>query len=185
MESVNLPSINLLRVAAVVLGLGGVVPVASAQMIARPAPAVMPADYQFVVKAAYGGWGEVAAAQAALQNSSDPGIHNIANTIIADHTAANQELAALAAARGIAAPTTLDSARQGTVAMLHQMRGPAFDSAYLMQQSADHRVAIMLFETAAYSSPDPALRAFAQRQLPTLRRHLDMVSGAVRVALVR
>jgi putative membrane protein len=178
-------SMNLLKAAAVLLGLGGVVPAASAQMMAGPPPAVMPADYEFVVKAAYGGWGEIAAAQIALQNSGNPSVHQIANMMIADHTAANQELAGLAASRGIAAPTIPDSARQGTVAVLRQMSGPAFDSAYLMQQIADHRVGITLYETAASSSPDPALRAFAQRQLPVLHRHLDMVSGAARVASAR
>ena len=178
-------SVNLLKAAAVLLGLGAVVPAASAQMMASPAPAVMPADYQFVAKAAYGGWGEIAAARVALQRSGDPRIHALANRMIADHTAANQELAALAASRGIAAPTVPDSARQGTVAVLQQMSGPAFDSAYLTQQIADHRVAITLYETAASSSADPALRAFAQRQLPVLHHHLQEVSGAARLASAR
>ena len=47
--------VNLLKAAAVLLSLGGVVPAASAQMMASPTPAVMPADYEFVLKAAYGG----------------------------------------------------------------------------------------------------------------------------------
>jgi len=169
-------SVNLLKAAAMVLGLGAVVPAASAQMM-PPGPA--PADYQFIVMAAYGGWGEIAAAQAALRNSGDPRIHNIANMMIADHTAANQQLASIAAARGIAAPTTPDSARQGTLAVMQQMAGPAFDNAYLMQQMADHRVAITLYETEAASSPDPALRSFAQNTLPVLHRHLQMVSGGI------
>ena len=177
--------VNLLKIGAVLLGVGGVVPAASAQMKAGPGPMVMPADYEFVAKAAYGGWGEIAAAQIALQNSGDPRIRNLANMMIADHTAANQELAALAASRGITAPTTPDSARQGTVAVLRQMNGPAFDSAFLTQQVADHRVAITLFETEASTSADPALRGFAQRQLPVLQRHLQMVSGAGYVASAR
>ena len=105
--------------------------------------------------------------------------------MIADHTAANQQLASIAAARGIAAPTIPNSASQGTLTAMQQMAGPAFDSAYLMQQVADHRIAISLFETEAASSPDPALRAFAQNTLPVLQRHLQMVSGAGYVASAR
>jgi putative membrane protein len=105
--------------------------------------------------------------------------------MIADHTAANQQLASIAASRGIAAPTVPDSAHQGTVELLQQMTGPAFDSAYLTQQIADHRVTITLFETEAAASPDPALRAFSQNTLPVLQRHLQMVSGAAYVASAR
>lgn len=178
-------SVKLLRAAAVALSLGGLVPAASAQMMASRNAAVAPADYEFIVKAAYGGWGEIAAAQTALRNSGDPRLQSIANMMIADHTAANQQLAAIAAARGITAPTLPDSARQGTLEIMQRMTGPAFDHAYLMQQIADHRVAITLFETEAAISADPALRAFAQNALPILQRHLQAVSAAANFASAR
>ena len=177
--------VNLLKAAAVAFSLGSVVPAASAQMMAGPVSAVTPADYEFVARAAYGGWGEIAAAQVALRNSGDPRIRNIANMMIADHTAATRQLASVAAARGVTAPTVPDSACQGTVELMRQMTGPAFDGAYLTQQVAAHHLAITLFETEAATSPDPALRAFAQNTLPVLQRHLQMVSGAATVASAR
>ena len=141
MNPANLLSSNLLRAAAVFISLGSVVPAASAQMMPGPGPAslVMPADYEFVVRAAYSGWGEIAAAQTALRNSGDPRIRDIANMMIADHTAANQQLASIAATRG---HRRADDPGFGEPGHAHDDAadgGPAFDSAYLMQQVADHR----------------------------------------------
>src|SRR5690242_1556252 len=95
--------VNLLKAATVVFSLGSVVPAASAQMMAGPVSAVAPADYEFVARAAYSGWGEIAAAQVALRNSGDPRIRNIANMMITDHNVANQQLASIAAARSVTA----------------------------------------------------------------------------------
>ena len=183
MKSANRASLNLFKAATIVLGLGSVVPAASAQMMAGPAPSVVPADYEFVVRAAYSGWGEIAAAQTALRNSGDPRIRNLANMMIADHTAANQQLASIAASRGIA--PTIGFGQPGHARGDAADERAGLDRAYLIQQVADHRIAIALFETEAASSPDPALRAFAQNTLPVLQRHLQMVSGAGSIASAR
>src|SRR4051812_49960620 len=64
--------VNLLKIGAVLLSLGGVVPAASAQMMAGPGPMVMPADYEFVAKAAYGGGGGNAPPQGGLPKFGGP-----------------------------------------------------------------------------------------------------------------
>jgi putative membrane protein len=153
--------------------------------MATPAGVVTPADYNFVMQAAFGGWGEVVAGQMAQQRSADPGIRNLAARMVADHTRANQELAALAAARGITAPTASDPGRQGTVAMMQQLASPAFDHAYVTQQIADHRVAMALYQSEAASTRDPALRDFAQRQLPIIQHHLESLMAVAGVAYAR
>jgi putative membrane protein len=144
------------------------------QMASKP---TTPADYNFIVQAASGGLGEVAAGQLAPQRSTNPAVLQAAAMMVTDHTQANSELAPLAVARGITLPATPDPGRQGAVTMLQAMTGPTFDVAYAQEQAADHVVAVALFQSEAQSSLDPELRAFAQKYLPVLQRHLQTLTS--------
>jgi putative membrane protein len=162
------------HVAAVTLVFAFTAPGSFGQMASRP---TTPADYNFIFQAAYGGWGEVMAGQLAPQRSTNPAVLQAASMMVADHTQANQELAPLAMARGITQPTGPDPGRLGAVSILQPMTGPAFDIAYLQEQTADHVVGIALFQSEAQSSLDPELRAFAQKYLPVLQRHYETLSS--------
>ncbi|MBV9481611.1 MAG: DUF4142 domain-containing protein [Acidobacteria bacterium] len=159
---------------AVVLALAFTAPGSFAQI---PSGRTMPADYNFIFQAAYGGWGEVMAGQLAPQRSTNPAVLQAASMMVTDHTQANRELAPLAMARGITPPTTPDPGRQGAITMLQAMTGPTFDVAYLQEQAADHVVGVALFQSEAQSSQDPQLRAFAQKYLPVLQRHLQTLTS--------
>ena len=156
-------------VAAAALLFAFTAPASLAQMASRP---TTPADYNFVLQAAYG-WGEVMAGQLAPQRSTNPGVLQAASMMVADHTQANQELASLAMARGITPPNGPDPGRLGAVNIMAPMTGPVFDAAYLQEQTADHVVGIALFQSEAQSSLDPELRAYAQKYLPVLQRHYE------------
>ena len=183
--------------AAALVAVLGLPAAATAQMAASSMPAspaipaapiaagVTPADYNFIMQAGFGGWGEVSAGQIARQRSSYPAVQSMAVMLVTDHMRANQQLASLAAAHGIAAPTAPDPARQTTTGMLQQLSGPAFDQAFVTEQVAEHQVAIALFQSEAASSADPGLRGFAQQQLPILHHHFEMLTTASRVASVR
>ena len=47
---------------------------------------VTPADYNFIMQAAFSGWGEVADAQLAPQRSSNPAVLATAAMMVRDHT---------------------------------------------------------------------------------------------------
>ena len=175
---------QLVKASVLLAGIGVVAPAMGQSPSVQPA-GMMPADYNFVMQAALGGLGEITAGQVAQQRSTDTAVQNIGAMLVADHTRANQELAALASARGIAVATTPDPGRQGVVAILQQMSGPAFAKAFVDQQLAEHQVAIALFQSEAASSMDPELRAFAQRQLPVLQRHLESISSMANVVSAR
>jgi putative membrane protein len=161
-------------IAAATLACAVSAPVSYAQMAQKP---TTPADYNFVFQAAYGGWGEVMAGQLAPQRSTNPAVLQAASMMVADHTQANQELASLAAARGITPPTTPDPGRMGAVTILQPMTGLPFDIAYLQEQTADHVMGIALFQSEAQSSLDPEMRAFAEKYLPVLQRHYQTLSA--------
>ncbi|NQX54503.1 DUF4142 domain-containing protein [Pedobacter panaciterrae] len=57
---------------------------------------------------------------------------------------------------------------------LYTLDGAAFDTAYIQMMVSDHRNAIALFTQGAESS-DPDIKAFASKQLPTLRNHLQQI----------
>jgi putative membrane protein len=124
---------------------------------------------------------EIDAAQLALQASTNPAVRNLANMIIADHTALGQQVAAAATSAGLAppAPALLPPEQ----AMLDQLRaagtGMNFDMLYQQQQISAHQQAIQLMQNYAASGDVPALQTVASGAIPVMQRHLQMAQALV------
>jgi putative membrane protein len=158
-------------------------PVASGPpVVIAPGPAVVvapgaaptafvPADLEMIRHAAQDSAAEVRLAQLARQRSGSDAVRQLAERLLSDHTTASAELGALAQQRGVAVPVVLDPQHQAAEQRLSQLAGPSFDVAYLEQMIADHAKAVAMFERIAATAADPALRAWAARQLPILRQH--------------
>jgi len=130
----------------------------------------------FVQNAAIGGMTEVELSRVALARSKDAGVREFAQRMVTDHGKANEELMALAKAKGLALPTKLDSTHQAAVDGLRQSPDAGFDKIYIDHMSKDHEEAVNLFKTAAAETTmDAEIRAFANKTLPTLEQHRDMV----------
>jgi putative membrane protein len=125
-------------------------------------------DKSFLKKAAEGGMKEVAVSQAVLGNLTNPQVRDFASMMVTDHTAANNELMALAMAKGVALPPADPklmekwSDKTGNV-----------DKKYIHEMVEDHEATVKLFEKAA-KSDDADIAAFANKTLPTLQHHLQM-----------
>jgi putative membrane protein len=158
----------------VMLIAAGLVGLVSTQSMA----ALSKADQDFAQKAAAGGLAEVSLAQVAQQNAASPQVKQFAQRMIADHTQANQELQQLAQTQNMTLPREPDSKEQATQKRLSAMKGSAFDTAYARHEVEDHKQDIAEFQREAQSGQDPALKAFAQKTLPTLRQHLQMAEAA-------
>ena len=89
--------------------------------------------------------------------------------MVTDHTAANNELAALTASKGAELPI-LDA----DLASDWSKKTEKVDSKYVKEMLADHEDAVKLFEKGSLSK-DPEIAAFAQKTLPTLEHHLKLV----------
>jgi predicted outer membrane protein len=56
-----------------------------------------------------------------------------------------------------------------------KLSGVDFDREYIKHQVADHDKAVALFEKQSKNGKDPEVKAFAERTLPTLKEHQQMV----------
>jgi putative membrane protein len=133
----------------------------------------------FVDKAAAGGISEVETSKLALEKSASADIKVFANMMITDHSAANDELAALAKKHDLKVPDNTTLVKQAKEKIL-DMRGESFDAAYANNQVKAHEEAIELFKKEANTVTDDRvagateLKGFAQKMLPALEKHLDM-----------
>jgi len=140
-------------------------------------------DQLFAMAAADGGMTEVASSKLALQRATGADLKKFAQQMIDDHTKANRELMALAAAKGIAVPAALSIPHQAEYEVLGGLQGEEFDCAYAKQQFAAHICTVALFKAEAERGADPDVKAFASKTLPHLKEHLHMAHGLAKAAM--
>jgi putative membrane protein len=145
-----------------------------AQGAAPGASALAHRDRSFLKKAAKGGMTEVAISEAVMDQLSDAGVKALAQQMIADHTAANAELASLAASKGVGLPP-----QDPDLVTDWSKKTDGVDAKYLKVMLSDHEDAVKLFKKGAESA-DPAIAAFAQKTLPVLEHHLMMVQDQIK-----
>lgn len=150
-----------------------------------PMPRQMPASQgdpqAFVREASQAGMKEVADGRAAAATSSNAEIKAFANTMVADHEKANQELRELATRKqwplAPQAPDGMADRRESTTTSpaWRSLTGASFDRAYVAEQVRDHEKAVALFEVQSKEGTDADLKAWAAKMLPTLKEHHKMI----------
>jgi putative membrane protein len=151
--------------------------VASIAWAAAPAAS----DTQFVQKASASGLAEVELSKLAATNATSAEVKSFAETMVTDHTAANEKLTSIATGKGMKPATVPDADARAAIASLKAKQGAAFDRQYAEIMLKDHKKAVALFEKEATSGKDSDLKGFANDTLPTLKHHLAMatdLSGA-------
>lgn len=150
----------------------GIVALAATQAMAAPS-----ADKKFAMKAAKDGLAEVQLGQLAQQKAASPQVKEFGQTLVNDHTQANQELQQIAQGAGMTLPSQPSNKEQEAMQKLQNLSGPAFDKAFVRDEIKDHRKDIGEFQKEAQSGSDPALKAFAEKTLPVLQKHLQMAQS--------
>lgn len=141
--------------------------------VAAPVAALTPAS--FVTNAAVGGMYEVEAGRIAAERSTNPRIKALGAKMVADHTAAGNELKPIAAASNLTVPTALDQRHQGLIDNLRGATDQDFDRVYLQQQEAAHNETAMLLGDYGRVGDNEALKAWAAKTLPVVQGHQQMV----------
>jgi putative membrane protein len=131
-------------------------------------------DHLFAVNATRANLTEVAAARLALDKSDSAAVRGYARTMIADHTAAQKKLAAIAKDTKTTLPKRPTKLQRAEAARLSKLSGAAFDSAYLRRQVTDHRKALSTMLLELDTGTVAALRSFAAATAPVVRMHLSM-----------
>ena len=130
-----------------------------------------PGATQFLKEAASGGMAEVKLGGLAEQRAASDDVKNFGKRMVNDHTKANEDLKRVAAEKNVTLPSDVDHKDKEVYDRLSKLSGKAFDRAYMDLMVKDHEQDVAEFEKAARSK-DPAVQAFAERTLPTLKDHL-------------
>lgn len=134
-------------------------------------------DSAFYKHAAEGGIAEVETGTLAQHKSADASVKDFGAMMVKDHSAANEKLKRVAAAKNISLPTSPSVAQTANKAKLEVLSGKAFDKSYIKGMVKDHEEDIAMFEKEAQSGQDPDAKAYAAATLPTLRAHLRKIKA--------
>jgi putative membrane protein len=121
----------------------------------------------------------IGAGELALERSRSPAVREVAEMMIRDHSASQQQLQVeLDRMIGnFAVPAALDGRRQGMLDHLAQASDTGFDSAYLSQQGMAHQEAITMFSAYAEHGEQQLVASYARANLPVLRQHAEHVAA--------
>jgi putative membrane protein len=158
-------------VLALALGWVGLVDVGAETTEKTPAGVV--SDSEFLRRASAGGMAEVKLSQVAYLQAVDAQVRGIADLMVKDHIAGNDQLLALAKGINVDLPTAMEAPYQIKLDELKARKGAEFDKGYLEALRSDHEAMISLFETASRTASDPNVRKYANDWLPVLRAHLE------------
>lgn len=140
-------------------------------------------DRDFLVTAAQSGLLEIEASKLAAQRAENVDVRHFAELMVADHTAMDGELKALARSKNVELPAELSSDGRDTLEELREKAGRDFDEEYAEKIAVQaHEDAVDAFEDAAKDAEDQDVRAFAAKHLPQLKGHLEKGKVIARVA---
>lgn len=134
-------------------------------------------DSAFVMKALQGSMMEVELGKLAQQNTSNPRVKAFGEMMINDHQSAGNELRQIIGEKGWNIRTDDHSGHRDELKKLSDEKGADFDKKYISMMEKDHKKDIEEFEKAGEKLADPELKAFIQKTLPVLHKHMDSVNS--------
>jgi len=145
-------------------------------IIASAAAFAAAPDASFYKTLAQGGIAEVEAGKLAQQKGADPKVKDFGAMMVKDHSAANEQLKALAAGKGIDLPGSSSTSQMAAKAKLEVLSGGTFDKSYVEDQVKAHRETVELLKKEIATGQDPDAKAFAQNVLRTVESHLRAIN---------
>ncbi len=112
----------------------------------------------------------------AQQKGSSEALREFGATLAADHAEAKQQLAALATSMQMLPPTEPKAEAREEHDKLAKLSGIEFDREFLKGTVEDHETDIAMFQAVA-DAKNGAASDPAAKQLPTLKKHLDIAQA--------
>lgn len=158
---------------------------AIAFLLAASAAVADSPDSSFYKSAAEGGMSEVELGELAQQKASNAAVKDFGAMMVKDHTAANDKLKALAAAKQVSLPDSPSVMQKASKTKLNILSGDSFDRSYVTAMINDHKEDIKEFQKEASEGKDPQAKAFASATLPTLQMHLNRIQSIAESAGIK
>jgi len=130
------------------------------------AAALSDKDKTFMKNAAKGGMEEVEMGKMAQQQGQTTDVKNFGKRMVADHTAANNELMQLAAGKKFALPKEKTK--------VEKFNAASFDKEYMADMVKDHQKDLAEFQDEAKNGSDPDLKAWASKTAEMIKKHLAL-----------
>lgn len=144
---------------------------------AQPAIVADKETSDFLVDAANGGMAEVKLGELGQQKATNQRVKDFAAMMIKDHTAANDEVKALATRRNVTLPSDVSDEKKKDYDDLNKKSGADFDKAYCAKLENEHEATIKMFKNAADKVNDAEVKTFITNTIPKLQHHLDSVKS--------
>jgi putative membrane protein len=139
-----------------------------------PSPILPSQDRDFLEHAVQGSNAEIDIGKLVRTHAWRPEVKAYGERMVADHSALNARLAAIAHKHRIVPPTKLGD-HQLSYDRLVDLRYDRFDEEFIQVMTEDHDMAAELFRMQAAGGADPELKAFAAQNLPLIIGHLDHI----------
>ena len=135
-------------------------------------------DETFVEVAARSNMAEIEFGELATTKGTDSLVKVYAQNLVHEHNAAQDELKELADDYGgIEWPNDLDEGHDEIMEQLNNAEGYTFDTLFLATQMRMHEDAINTFRTATTNATDIRVKAYANKHLPNLEKHLQQADS--------
>ena len=151
-----------------------------ADSVALPAlgPAQAAAKGEAFLKKALGGdLAEVQMGKLAQEKGSSDAVRSFGQTLVTDHSKAQQQATETAQSLGVTAPSAPPKKAQDEKAKLSKLSGKAFDRAFIDHMVQDHKKDIAAYTREAKLKADGKVAELASESLPTLRKHLQLAQS--------
>lgn len=146
---------------------------------ARPLPAAQRLERRFLQISAANLRFQAEASRLAQARSNNPAVKDLANTLLSRQQTAQPELLRLLQAREMALPMTSNEHGK-LLKQLAKLNGAKFDRLYVDEVVLrSYQADIANYEKLAVQAEDPVLKAWIDRQLPTLRFHVAKAGKAL------
>ena len=130
-------------------------------------------DAGFAYKAAASGMMEIQLSGLAQRNALNQQVKNYGAMMVKDHTKSSTELKNLANSKKLTLPVALEKDVQDRVDSMSLQSSAGFDLKYMEMMVQAHQKDVAEFEKATTTVKDPDLKAFAVKNLPILKMHLN------------
>lgn len=138
-------------------------------------------DTGYVSQTTYINLGEINAGNLAIQRSSNTAVKSFGELLVADHQKAQNDLVNIAKNAGYDIPAETDQEHNDLLAMLGNLNGQAFDSAFIYTMLQGHDKAIMVQQNELQTGSDQALKDYAAAILPVITMHRDHADSLARM----